>query len=79
MKKMKMGIVGLLKGDVELQQFRQEWKEKFTQPFPPWNYDCFGGIDDYKQRIKCALEAGDSKKICETCTDKVCQRKFRLT
>ena len=45
-----------LKNDEELQQLRKEWKEKFKESFPPWNYDCFGGPDEYKRRIKAALE-----------------------
>ena len=63
-----------LKNDEELQQLRKEWKEKFKESFPPWNYDCFGGPDTYKHRIKAALEAGDSKNICETCSSKACKR-----
>lgn len=51
-----------LKNDEELQQLRQEWKRKFTEPFIPWNYDCFGGIEDYKQRIRNALECGTSRR-----------------
>jgi len=62
MRKMDMGMLGALRNDKELKQFRQEWKEKFDQPFPPWNYDCYGGIDDYKQKIKEALETGDYRK-----------------
>ncbi len=63
-----------LRNDAELQQLRKEWKEKFTRPFPGWNYDCYGGVDDYKQRIKMALEVGDPKNICETCSRKTCKR-----
>ena len=60
-----------VRDDKEIQQLRQEWKEKFTaESFPGWNYDCFGGIDNYKQRIKMALEVGDPKNICETCSRK---------
>ncbi len=62
MRKMNMLIVDVLRNDKELKQFRQEWKGKFTQPFPPWNYDCYGGIDDYKQKIKEALKTGDHTK-----------------
>lgn len=63
-----------LRNDAELQQLRKEWKEKFTRSFPGWNYDCYGGVDDYKQRIKMALEVGDPKNICETCSRKKCKR-----
>lgn len=53
-----------------------EWKEKFTEPFSPWNYDCFGVIDDYKHRIRIALEVGDSKNICETCLRKTYKKRI---
>lgn len=69
-----MKILEIIRNDRELQQFRKEWKEKFTDPFPPWNYDCYGNIDDYKQKIKEALESNNSKKICETCISKICER-----
>ena len=62
MREMKMRMLEVIRNDKEIQQFRHEWEEKFTQPFPLWNYDEFGGIDDYKQRIRDALESGDYKK-----------------
>lgn len=55
-------IMEFLRNDEELKRLRQEWKKKFQQPFPPWNYDCYGGMDDYKQRIREALESGDYRK-----------------
>lgn len=67
MRELKMKMLEVIRNDEEIQQLCQEWEEKFTDPFPPWNYDCFGGIDDYKHRIRKALEVGDSKNICETC------------
>ena len=37
----------------EMKQLRKKWKEVFpTEGFPPFNYDCYAGIDDYKQKIK---------------------------
>ena len=69
-----MKIVEVIKNDEEIQQLRQEWKEKFVDAFPLWNYDCFGGLDDYKRRIKRALVVSDSKNICETCSSKACKR-----
>lgn len=59
MRKMNMKILDAIRDDEELNKFRQEWKEKFTQPFPPWNYDQYGGIDDYKQKIREALDTGE--------------------
>lgn len=55
-------MLGYLRDDEDLKQYRKEWGEKFEQPFPPWNYDCYMGIDDYKQKIREALESGDYKK-----------------
>ena len=43
---------------------RKEWKEKFTEPFPGWNYDCDEGIEEYKQRIGTALDVGDYAQLC---------------
>lgn len=51
-----------LRNDEELRQLREAWGKRFEQPFPPWNYDCYRGIDDYKQKIKEALESGDYRK-----------------
>ncbi len=74
MSKMNMKIIDIIRNDKEIQQFQKEWKEMFLKPFPIWNYDCFGGPDDYKRRIKMALEVSDSKNICETCSSKACKR-----
>ena len=30
-----------LRNDTGMQQLRKEWKEKFTEPFPGWNYDYY--------------------------------------
>lgn len=51
-----------LRNDEELGKYRKDWEKKFGQPFPPWNYDSYRGVDDYKQRIKEALETGDYRK-----------------
>lgn len=55
-----MKLMEYLRTDEELKSFREEWKTKFIEPFPPYNYDCYNGIDDYKAKIKAALESGDS-------------------
>lgn len=65
-----------LRKDEEVQELRREWKEKFTEPFLLWNWDCFEGINNYKQRIKLAIESGDSRKICETCSSQMCKRRI---
>lgn len=58
-----MKLMEYLRTDEELKQLREEWKTKFTRSFPPYNYDEYGGIDDYKQRIKNALKSGDYKAL----------------
>ena len=73
MREMKMRILTLIRDDEEIKQLRQEWKEKFAESIPPWNYDCFCGIDNYKQRIKMALEVGEPENICKTCSRKPCK------
>jgi len=56
-------LINYLRNDEELQQLRKQWKKVFpTEGFPPFNYDCYGGIDDYKQQIKEAIETGDESK-----------------
>ncbi len=72
MREMNMKILTIIRDDEEIKQLRQEWKEKFTSSFPVWNYDCYGGVDDFKQRVKMALEAG--KSICEICPHKKCKK-----
>lgn len=64
-------LMEYLRNDKELEKFRNEWKKKFTQPFPPWNYDCYSGIDDYKQKIREALETGDCRKADGTVKGKL--------
>lgn len=58
-----MKIMEYLKNDLELKQLKEEWKVKFTENFPPYNYDEYNGIDDYKQKIKNVLESGDYKQM----------------
>lgn len=57
-----MKLMEYLQADEELKALREEWKTKFTEPFPPYNYDYYGGIDDYKAKIKAALKSGDYTK-----------------
>ncbi len=54
-----MELMKCLRNDEELNQMRGQWKEKFGQSFPPYNYDEYYGIDDYKSKIRMALETGD--------------------
>ncbi len=52
-------IIIYLRNDEEVKQYKEKWKNMFKVPFPLYNYDCYGGIDDFKQKIKEALETGD--------------------
>ena len=45
-----------LRTDEELKEYRRKWKEKLKEPFPPYKYDEFKGIDAYKEFIKKKLE-----------------------
>lgn len=57
-----MELMKCLRNDEELNQMRGQWKAKFTESFPPYNYDEYYGIDDYKSKIRRALETGDSEQ-----------------
>ena len=46
----------MLRTDKELLAMREEWKKKKRTPFPPYNYDEYAGIDDYKQKIRRRLD-----------------------
>lgn len=52
-------IIDYLRNDEEVKQYKKKWKELFDVPFPLYNYDCYGGIDDFKQKVKKAIEAKD--------------------
>ena len=41
-----------LKTDKELKELRSKWKEVYNVPFPPYNWDEYAGIDDYKDKIR---------------------------
>lgn len=59
----KTPLFDILKNDVELQKLKEQWKEVFpTNEFPPYHYDFYSGIDDYKRKIKEAIETGDESK-----------------
>lgn len=50
-------LLETLKKDVEIQAMKKEWKErKPSIPFPGYNYDEYGGIDDYKKKIRESLD-----------------------
>lgn len=59
----KTPLFSILKNDIELRELKKRWKEIFpTDEFPPYHYDFYSSIDDYKQKIKEAIETGDETK-----------------
>lgn len=52
-------LIRALDNDEEIQAMRREWNEKMSVPFPGYNYDEYGGIDDYKRKVKARLENGE--------------------
>lgn len=52
------GMMNFLMTDEELLAMRKEWKEQgIKEAFPPYNYDEYGGMDDYKGKIRKSLDA----------------------
>ena len=49
-------LLETLRRDKELQELREEWKKRMNTPFPGYNYDEYGGIEDYKEKIKLRLK-----------------------
>lgn len=47
-----MKIVEELRKDKEIQQLKKIYKEKFNKNAPPFNYDEYKGIDDYKKKLE---------------------------
>ncbi len=50
-----MKIVELLKKDEELQKLKKAYKDKYNKNAPPYNYDEYEGIEDYKNRLRLKL------------------------
>ena len=47
-----MKLVEELRKDKEIQQLKKEYKEKYNKNAPPYNYDQYKGIDDYKEKLR---------------------------
>ena len=47
-----MKIVEELRKDKEIQQLKNDYKKKYNKNAPPFNYDQYKGIDDYKIKLK---------------------------
>ena len=57
-----MDLIQRLRADAELKDLRLKWKEVFDTPFPPYNWDEYGGIDDYKEKIRSKLKNTTSQQ-----------------
>mgnify|MGYP000959720013 CR=1 FL=1 len=53
-----MQIGEFILNDVEIQELKKEFKILFKKPAPPYNYDEFDGIEDYKKKIKIMIDSG---------------------
>ena len=51
-----MKIVEDLRKDKEVQELKKAYKEKYKKNAPPYNYDDYAGIEDYKKKLKERLE-----------------------
>ena len=51
-----MGLIQYLKTDEELKELRSRWKEMYSALFPPYNWDEYDGIEDYKTQIRNKLK-----------------------
>lgn len=60
MRKPKMLILDKIRKDEEIKKMKEQWKEIFPmENFPGFNLDFYGGIDDYKQKIRNTIESKD--------------------
>ncbi|MFQ7033980.1 MAG: hypothetical protein ACLRRJ_13955 [Clostridium sp.] len=46
-----MDLIQYLKTDDEMKNLRAKWK-RLLSPFPPYNWDEYNGIEDYKEKSK---------------------------
>lgn len=56
-----MNLLQYLKTDAEMQELRLRWKEVFDTPFPPYNWDEYNGVGDYKNKIKSKIVSTTSQ------------------
>ena len=57
-----MDLIQYLKTDDEMKNLRAKWKETFVTPFPPYNWDEYNGIEDYKEKIRNKLKNTTSQQ-----------------
>lgn len=51
-----MELIQYLKNDEEIKALRTAWKKVYDTPFPPYNWDEYNGIEDYKKKIRDKIE-----------------------
>lgn len=58
-----MKIVEAIQKDEEIKTLKREYKEKYHKNAPPYNYDQFKGLDDYKAYLRKQLENNAKKGV----------------
>lgn len=51
-----MKIVEAINKDAEIQKLKKDYKEKYNKNAPPFNYDEYAGIDDYRSKLREMIE-----------------------
>lgn len=49
-------LIQFLKNDEEIKALRIAWQKVYDTPFPPYNWDEYNGIEDYKGKIRDKIE-----------------------
>ena len=57
-----MDLIQYLKTDDEMKNLRAKWKGTFVTPFPPYKWDEYNGIEDYKEKIRNKLKITTSQQ-----------------
>lgn len=51
-----MNAIRRLAQDNEYWELKERWKKERADPFPPFNFDEYLGIEDYKRKLKKELD-----------------------
>lgn len=57
-----MGLIQFLKNDEEIKELRAAWRRVYNTPFPPYNWDEYNGIEEYKGKIREKIKKATSQK-----------------
>lgn len=49
-------LIEAIKNDKEIQMLKKQYEEKYGENPPPYNYDEYSGLDDYKEKLKKLVE-----------------------